>query len=57
MQWVSTQQAADTLQVTDRCIRKWCSTGRLHAEFVGSRWLVDLTSITYEQTTQSKETL
>lgn len=43
--WMSTKQAANALGVTDRCIRKWCTTGRLHAELVGARWLVDPNSI------------
>lgn len=46
VQWVSSRQAADTLNVTDRCIRKWCNTGRLHAQQIGSRWLIDPTSMT-----------
>ncbi|MDQ1201086.1 helix-turn-helix domain-containing protein [Rhodococcus sp. SORGH_AS_0303] len=44
-QWVSTKEAAAMLDVTDRCIRKWCATGRIHAEQVGARWLVDPNSI------------
>jgi hypothetical protein len=45
-EWISSRQAADTLHVTDRCIRKWCTTGRLHAQQIGSRWLIDPTSMT-----------
>ncbi|OZE81929.1 hypothetical protein CH304_12825 [Rhodococcus sp. 15-649-1-2] len=44
--WVSTRQAAEQLKVTDRCVRKWCTTGRLHARHIGGRWIVDPTSIT-----------
>lgn len=54
--WVSTRQAADTLHVTDRCIRNWCTTGRLHAQQIGSRWLIDPTSIALVHTTRPKET-
>ncbi|MFN3003261.1 helix-turn-helix domain-containing protein [Mycolicibacterium wolinskyi] len=43
--WMSTKEAAQALNVTDRCVRKWCATGRLHAEFVGARWLVNPNSI------------
>ncbi|MCV7287274.1 helix-turn-helix domain-containing protein [Mycolicibacterium wolinskyi] len=43
--WMSTKEAAQALNVTDRCVRKWCTTGRLHAEFVGARWLVNPNSI------------
>ncbi|WP_052066184.1 helix-turn-helix domain-containing protein [Rhodococcoides fascians] len=55
VQWLSTSQAADTLHVTDRCIRKWCTTGRLHAQHIGGRWLIDPTSITHENTTRTKD--
>ncbi|MGB3772868.1 MAG: helix-turn-helix domain-containing protein [Rhodococcus sp. (in: high G+C Gram-positive bacteria)] len=44
-QWVSTKEAAAMLNVTDRCIRKWCATGRIRAEQIGARWLVDPNSI------------
>ncbi|WP_158241010.1 helix-turn-helix domain-containing protein [Mycolicibacterium goodii] len=43
--WMSTGEAAKALNVTDRCIRKWCTTGRLHAELIGGRWLVNPNSI------------
>ncbi|MGJ6124913.1 helix-turn-helix domain-containing protein [Mycolicibacterium sp. Y3] len=43
--WLSTRQAAKALHVTDRCVRNWCKTGRLHAQFVGARWLVNRNSI------------
>lgn len=43
--WISTRDAAKTLNVTDRCIRKWCVNGRLQAEVNGGRWLVNPTSI------------
>lgn len=39
--WMSTSEAAHALNVTDRCIRKWCRAGRLHAVLSGSRWLID----------------
>ncbi|KZF00882.1 hypothetical protein A2J03_09865 [Rhodococcus sp. EPR-157] len=45
VQWISTRHAADTLNVTDRCVRKWCSTGRLHAQRIGGRWLIDPISV------------
>lgn len=44
--WLSTKQAAKALNVTDRCVRNWCTTGRLHAELVGARWLVNPNNIT-----------
>lgn len=43
--WLSTKQAANALGVTDRCIRNWCTTGQLHAELIGARWLVNPHSI------------
>lgn len=43
--WISTTEAAQALHVTDRCIRKWCTTGRLHAVRAGNRWLVNTNSI------------
>jgi excisionase family DNA binding protein len=43
--WMSTSQAAKTLGVTDRCVRKWCATGRLRATLSGSRWLIDRNSL------------
>lgn len=43
--WLSTKEAAKALDVTDRCIRKWCTTGQLNAELTGARWLVDPNSI------------
>jgi excisionase family DNA binding protein len=39
--WMTTGEAAKALHVTDRCIRKWCKTGRLHAVLSGSRWLIN----------------
>lgn len=38
--WMSTGEAAKALNVTDRSIRKWCASGRLHAVMSGGRWLV-----------------
>jgi excisionase family DNA binding protein len=43
--WLSTKEAAKALNVTDRCVRKWCTTGQLHAELVGARWLINPKSI------------
>jgi len=43
--WLSTAAAAQALNVIDRCIRKWCQNGRLHAERVGARWLINPNSI------------
>lgn len=48
--WLTTKQAATALNVTDRCIRKWCATGQLHAEQVGARWLINRNSITIKNT-------
>lgn len=39
--WMSTKEAAKAFGVTDRCIRKWCEIGRLHAERPGGRWLIN----------------
>lgn len=47
--WLSTKQAAQALNVTDRCVRKWCTTGRLHAELVGARWLINPNSIALQK--------
>lgn len=38
--WMSTSQAAKALNVTDRCIRKRCDSGRLDAVRSGSRWFI-----------------
>ena len=43
--WMSTSEAAKALNVTDRCVRKWCQTGQLRAVMSGSRWLVDPNAI------------
>ncbi|PQM52036.1 helix-turn-helix domain-containing protein [Mycolicibacter virginiensis] len=43
---MTTTAAAQALNVTDRCIRKWCAAGKLHARRVGGRWLIDSNSIT-----------
>lgn len=43
--WLSTNEAAKALHVTDRCVRKWCKAGRLDAVLAGSRWLVNPNSI------------
>ncbi|MHC9292500.1 helix-turn-helix domain-containing protein [Mycobacterium sp. LTG2003] len=43
--WLSTKAAAQALNVTDRCVRKWCTNGRLDAELVGARWLINPNSI------------
>lgn len=39
--WISTSEAAETLGVTDRCIRNWCRSGRLTARRVGKTWLIN----------------
>ncbi|WP_368834360.1 helix-turn-helix domain-containing protein [Mycobacterium intracellulare] len=39
--WMSTGEVAKALDVSDRCIRKWCRSGRLRAVQVGSRWLIE----------------
>lgn len=44
--WMSTSEAAKALGVTDRCVRKWCLSGRLDATMSGSRWLINRNSIT-----------
>lgn len=38
---LSTSSAADLLGVTDRAVRLACKGGRLRAERVGGRWLID----------------
>lgn len=43
--WMSTSEAAKAIGVTDRCIRKWCANGRLHATLAGGRWLINRNSI------------
>ena len=43
--WLSTNEAAKVLDVTDRCVRKWCKTGQLDAVLSGSRWLVNPNSV------------
>lgn len=43
--WMTTSEAADALNVTDRCIRKWCKTGRLRAVLSGSRWLINRSTL------------
>ncbi len=45
--WISTTEAAQTLGVTDRCIRKWCTTSRLHAQRIGGRWLINPHSLAH----------
>jgi excisionase family DNA binding protein len=44
--WMSTSDAAKVLDVTDRCVRNWCRTGRLRAVLSGSRWLIDRNTVT-----------
>jgi excisionase family DNA binding protein len=39
--WLSTTEAAREMKVTDRCIRKWISIGRLPATLSGARWLIN----------------
>ncbi|MGD3153716.1 helix-turn-helix domain-containing protein [Tsukamurella tyrosinosolvens] len=39
--WVGTEEAAQAFGVTDRCIRKWCASGRLPSVRVGRQWLID----------------
>lgn len=51
--WMSTGEAANLLNVTDRCVRNWCRTGRLQAQHIGARWLVDPTSVNHEHTTRT----
>ncbi|MEH3141174.1 MAG: helix-turn-helix domain-containing protein [Mycobacterium kyogaense] len=46
--WMSTSEAAENLGVTDRCIRKWCTTGRLHAVMSGGRWLINRNTLALE---------
>jgi excisionase family DNA binding protein len=43
--WLSTTEAARELRVTDRCVRKWISAGRLHATMSGARWLINRNDI------------
>lgn len=45
--WMSTSEAAKVLNVTDRCIRKRCTTGQLNATMTGGRWLIDRNSVTH----------
>lgn len=48
--WMSTSEAANALDVTDRCVRNWCRTGRLRAVLSGSRWLIDRNTLALRQT-------
>jgi excisionase family DNA binding protein len=43
--WLTPAEAAEELHVTDRCIRNWCSTGRLPATMSGNRWLIRRTDL------------
>jgi excisionase family DNA binding protein len=49
--WISTGDAADEIGVTDRCIRKWCNTGRLPATWSGNRWWINRNDITVHKLT------
>lgn len=49
--WTSTSEAAKALGVTDRCVRNWCRTGRLHAIMSGGRWLVNPTTLALKNIT------
>lgn len=47
--WITTVAAAAQLGVTDRCIRKWCSQGRIPATRHGGRWLIRAHHVTATQ--------
>jgi excisionase family DNA binding protein len=38
--WLTTSEAAQQADVTDRCVRKWIAEGRLPATRRGGRWLI-----------------
>jgi excisionase family DNA binding protein len=44
--WIGTAEAARALNVTDRCVRKWCRSGRLPATVSGGRWLINRNDLT-----------
>lgn len=39
-EWLTTRAAAELLDVTPRCITKWCTSGRLRARRLGRCWMV-----------------
>lgn len=47
--WMSTGEAADRHGVGERCIRKWCHTGRINAVMTGGRWLVHRNALTLKR--------
>jgi excisionase family DNA binding protein len=47
-QWLTTTEAAAEVGVTDRCIRKWITTGRLPARQHGNRYLIDRQHLTIQ---------
>ncbi|WP_448440397.1 helix-turn-helix domain-containing protein [Mycolicibacterium sp. XJ2] len=40
-QWLTTSEAAELADVTDRCIRNWIAAGQLPAARHGGRWLIN----------------
>jgi len=44
-QWLTTREAAHEAGVTDRCIRKWITGGRLPATRTGWQYLIDRTHL------------
>ena len=53
--WMTTSEAAQTLNVTDRCIRTWCKSGRLYAVRSGSRWLIDRNTVALQRRTAHEQ--
>lgn len=48
-QWLTTDQAADVLQVSERTIRRMCSTGEIDGRRIGGRSLrINAASLTPE---------
>lgn len=43
--WITTSQAAQTLGVSERAIRKRIARGSLVARMIGGRWLIDIKEI------------
>jgi excisionase family DNA binding protein len=40
--WITTDEAAQHLGISDRAVRKRISSGALTARLIGGRWLIDV---------------
>ena len=43
--WITTTEAAERLDITERAVRKRIQTGALNARQLGGRWLIDIKEI------------